>query len=416
MKRINYLICCLLLIFSHEQILAQCCTAGNPSSTNCSISEGGKEILMMTYSHMYSISDTYYNGIQKLDKTYIDSYFNFSSLSLSYGISNKMRLTTDIGYFFNKAQKFVNLDYLRYTHGIADLNIGLIYSTYKSDDKLFEVMQTAKLTIPVGHFNQQYDDIVMPIDEQPSSGNYKYNLGLNLSKKFENSSLSLLSVNSFEMSQTIKTETLNHKYGNLYNLSLIGIYRISSEFSGMLQLRSEIREKALTSDTSRNNYSYINASGGVIAFISPMLSYNLNNYWFFSFQYNQPFYKNVNSEQLTNKYSVSLSISKSFDFSSQQESLLPSGNDTSLLKKTISVNGNCDMCKKRIETVANEFKNITNSEWDKGTKLLTIFYKEDMPDLDRLEKSLADAGHDNEKYKATDDVYSKLPKCCLYRK
>jgi hypothetical protein len=39
-----------------------------------------------------------------------------------------------------------------------------------------------------------------------------------------------------------------------------------------------------------------------------------------------------------------------------------------------------------------------------------------MPDLDRLEKSLADAGHDNEKYKATDDVYSKLPKCCLYRK
>ncbi|MFA6571414.1 MAG: hypothetical protein WCT77_09270, partial [Bacteroidota bacterium] len=243
MKTLIYFICCFLLLFSQKETFAQCCAAGNPVSTNCTVSEGGKDILMVNLSYIYSKSDTYYNGTERLDKKYLESYFNFSSLSLSYGISNNLRLTSDIGYFLNKGQKFAVSDYTRYTQGIADLNLGLVYNAYKSEDKLFEVLQTARFTIPVGPFNQQYDGIVMPIDEQPSSGNFKYNIGLTLSKKFENSSFTLLSVNSFEISKMIETETSFHKYGNLYNLSVMGLYRISSAVTGMLQLRSEIREK-----------------------------------------------------------------------------------------------------------------------------------------------------------------------------
>jgi len=251
---------------------------------------------------------------------------------------------------------------------------------------------------------------------QPSSGNYKYNLGISFLKRFAESNFSLLSVNSFEMSQAIETENTVHKYGNLYNLSLIGKYQLSSFIAALVQLRGEIREKALTGTKSQNNqYSYINASGGTLMFLSPQIMFNINNAWFFSLQWNQPVYKNVNGEQLTNNYSLSANISKSFDFSSSEITKELSPTDTTLSKTTLLVQGNCEMCKARIEKVTNEFKYVSESDWEPETKVLTIFYKETKPDVDAVQKALASAGHDNEKYKAKDDVYEKLPKCCLYR-
>lgn len=35
---------------------------------------------------------------------------------------------------------------------------------------------------------------------------------------------------------------------------------------------------------------------------------------------------------------------------------------------------------------------------------------------DAIQKAIAKVGHDTEKFKAPDDVYKKLPECCLYRK
>ena len=81
----------------------------------------------------------------------------------------------------------------------------------------------------------------------------------------------------------------------------------------------------------------------------------------------------------------------------------------------IKVSGNCDMCKSRIEGVANESKNVEGSEWDSETKMLAIYYKDVLPDITAIQKSLAAVGHDNDKFTAEDATYNKLPKCCLYR-
>lgn len=421
MKSITFLIFAIILIVMQNESFAQCCAAGNPVSSNCSVMENGKNVLGVTYSHIYSLSNTYYNGIESLDKKYIETEFNFSYISLSYGLSNKLRILADVGYFFNKTQNFVNQGYNRYAQGLGDLNIGISYDTYQSDDKEFNISQTARLTLPVGVFNQVFDGIELPIDLQPSSGNYKYNLGIMFSNRFGNSGFSLYSINSFELSQFIETSTSMYKYGNLYNLSLISAYQILDELSSRLQLRCEIRDKALNESKNQpNQYSYINATGGLIAFVSPQINYTIAKAWTVSCQFNFPFFKNVNGEQLTNKYSIQGSISKSFNFSDIEEDAenlkeIPSERDPKLLSTIIKVSGNCDMCKARIEKVVNEFKNVKESEWSPETKMLTIFYKDIFPDINGIQKSLAEAGHDNEKYKADDAVYNKLPKCCLYR-
>lgn len=421
MKSINYLIVALILMSLQGEVLAQCCAAGNPVSSNYSMQNSGINVLGVSYSHVYSISDTYYNGIEQLDKKYIETELNFSSLSLSYGLTNRLRIIADIGYYFNKSQNFVNQDYSRYAQGFGDLNIGFSYNTYQSEDNEFFVSQTLKMTLPVGEFNQVYDGIELPIDLQPSSGNYKYNLGLMLSNRFGNSGFSLYSINSIETAQFIETSTSKYKYGNLYNLSLIGAYQIMDELSGLLQFRCEIRDKALNGSKNQpNQYSYINATGVVNVFVSPQLNYTIADEWTVSCQFNYPIYKNVNGEQLTNKYSIQGGISKSFDFSGGEEfsenpEIIPAERDLKLSFTKVKVSGNCDMCKSRIENVVNEFKNVEDSDWDSDTELLTVFYKDISPDIFAILKSIADSGHDNEKFKADDTVYNKLPKCCLYR-
>jgi periplasmic mercuric ion binding protein len=83
--------------------------------------------------------------------------------------------------------------------------------------------------------------------------------------------------------------------------------------------------------------------------------------------------------------------------------------------ETFKVWGNCDLCKARIEKAV-EVEGVTNADWSTKTKLLTVTFDPSKTNKDVLSKNLALAGHDTEKYKATGDVYAKLPGCCQYER
>jgi mercuric ion binding protein len=83
--------------------------------------------------------------------------------------------------------------------------------------------------------------------------------------------------------------------------------------------------------------------------------------------------------------------------------------------ETIKVWGNCGMCKDRIEkTVTAE--GATSASWDSKTQMLTVSFDPSKTNADALSKKLASVGHDTEKYKADDKVYSSLPGCCKYER
>jgi len=82
----------------------------------------------------------------------------------------------------------------------------------------------------------------------------------------------------------------------------------------------------------------------------------------------------------------------------------------------IKVLGNCEMCKDRIETAAKSVSGVVSAEWSSDTKMLHVEFEGDQTGLDDIQKAVAKAGHDTEKYKASVDVYKALPECCLYRK
>lgn len=80
---------------------------------------------------------------------------------------------------------------------------------------------------------------------------------------------------------------------------------------------------------------------------------------------------------------------------------------------TFKVWGNCGMCKKTIEKAAKE-QGASSAEWNVNSKMLLVTYNPSTTSEDKILKGVADAGYDNEQFKATDEVYNKLHYCCQY--
>jgi periplasmic mercuric ion binding protein len=80
----------------------------------------------------------------------------------------------------------------------------------------------------------------------------------------------------------------------------------------------------------------------------------------------------------------------------------------------IKVYGNCGMCKSRIEK-ALDYKGVKQSKWSTTTKMLEVTYVPTKIKEQKIHELIAAVGHDTDKAKAKDEVYAKLPFCCLYR-
>ena len=83
---------------------------------------------------------------------------------------------------------------------------------------------------------------------------------------------------------------------------------------------------------------------------------------------------------------------------------------------TIDVNGNCDLCKKRIEKAAFSISGVKLAVWNVESHQLSLVLNEEKGTILDVKKAIAKVGHDTEKFRASDEVYKVLPECCLYRK
>jgi len=84
------------------------------------------------------------------------------------------------------------------------------------------------------------------------------------------------------------------------------------------------------------------------------------------------------------------------------------------IEATFKAAGNCGQCKTRIEH-ALDIEGVKEAQWNKRSKRVTVEFLSPPLTLDSLQERVAAVGHDTEKYTAADSVYSRLPKCCLYR-
>lgn len=82
---------------------------------------------------------------------------------------------------------------------------------------------------------------------------------------------------------------------------------------------------------------------------------------------------------------------------------------------TISVSGNCGMCKDNIEKAAKK-AGASSAKWDTESKILTVKYNSSNTNAEKIQQSIAAAGYDTRDFKASDEAYDKLHACCKYER
>lgn len=86
-----------------------------------------------------------------------------------------------------------------------------------------------------------------------------------------------------------------------------------------------------------------------------------------------------------------------------------------VVNSSFKVWGNCEQCKETIEN-ALKVKGVSKADWNTETKQIQVSFDSTTISLDQIQKDIAAAGYDNEKYKGDDGAYKNLPECCQYER
>lgn len=84
-----------------------------------------------------------------------------------------------------------------------------------------------------------------------------------------------------------------------------------------------------------------------------------------------------------------------------------------IVTDSFKVDGNCSMCKKRIEDAA-YIKGVKRADWDEHSHILTLVYRSSKTTRIKVEESIAKSGHNTADIKAVREGYNSLPECCQY--
>jgi len=80
---------------------------------------------------------------------------------------------------------------------------------------------------------------------------------------------------------------------------------------------------------------------------------------------------------------------------------------------SFKVDGNCEMCKERIEKATLSVSGVSFANWEAETKMLHLNYSNGVSLVD-IHYAVAQAGHDTKSERAPDSVYDELPGYCVY--
>ncbi len=84
--------------------------------------------------------------------------------------------------------------------------------------------------------------------------------------------------------------------------------------------------------------------------------------------------------------------------------------------ESFKVQGNCEMCKARIEKAAKAVDGVSAADWNVETKMLALTFDDSKTDANKVQEAIAKVGHDTDMHKATDEAYNKIASCCKYER
>ena len=273
--------------------------------------------------YRYNYSDTYFQGSGKTNENTALKYasYNFSGIGIGYGVTKRLTVEADFGYFFNKTQQSKDLflsdstvlTFKEKGYGLSNGGITLKYGVFVAPAKQVEITLGAGFRYPFTTNPQMVDGVQLNRDVQPStnafgaSGMFFYNKG------FSSITLRVFSINRYDYNFEGKD---GYKYGNILLNSLFVSKKIIKYFFAILQVRNEWK----TND--RDNGTNVVNSGFDLVTVSPTLSYSIAGRWNVTALCDIPVYKYYNGKQMTPKYSFALSVSRDFNLGRKPKNVI----------------------------------------------------------------------------------------------
>jgi len=318
---VRFLLVFVVMLSFCNNSYAQCCAQGCSMTSSNIFDVLEKHHLELTGFLKHSNSNQYFNGSNKYYFTNAplslkNTSFDYFGISIGYGITNKLSIEAQGGYFGNKTQNFVDGAWL-VGNGLSDWEVNIKYNFYNSKDSTWAMTISPGCKLPLGNYKDfTPQGVKLSRDVQSGTGAYagssEYACKVNIKKKF-------ILVGSAEYEYNgINPE--QYQYGDKLTITLSTKLKMYKKLSLVGMMKYE---------KTSNDYFYdqeIVASGYQKITLIPALSIDFRKDWSFTVIPEIPVYQNFNNIQFAQQYTVSCALSKELNLKKLSNHTIPKWN------------------------------------------------------------------------------------------
>ncbi|MEI7661658.1 MAG: hypothetical protein WCK34_05660 [Bacteroidota bacterium] len=306
-------------LFSPNSLKAQCCSTGSPVGASVYVGVLGKNYLRAITYFRHSYSDTYYQDDHKSAENSLlyNSSFNYTGISVGYGITKRLTLEADAGYYFDKTQNGhyrlhdSTVNFQTRGNGLSNGTITVKYGDYIKPSQQIEITSGLALRFPFSTNPQMKEGVQLNRDVQPSTNAFGISEMIFFSKGFQQITLRIFSINRYDYNFADRQK---YKYGNILLNSVFVSKKIFKYCFGIVQIRNEWKtnDKDMSLPGLNGDHK-VTDSGYDLVTVCPQLSYSIAGKWNLTALYDIPVYKKYNGKQMTPAWSFALSLTRDFN-------------------------------------------------------------------------------------------------------
>ena len=289
---------------------AQCLSSVNPVGGTNNLLVLEKNSLRVITFYKYGQGNQYYSGKKISDYNTIDkAYYNYWATILGYGLTRKLTLELESGYFLNKTQVY-NLDpeYRLKGNGLSNMVLSVKHSIYSNPFKRIYITAALGAKIPYSRETKWVNNVELPVELQPTLGAYGAVLNLAFVKEDSGTGMRYFLISRTETSGKNKKDYFpgNSYYNSIYVSKHLMSPKIKGDWTAIFQIRNEFRKQDKIQDEIKQS------SGSNLFFIAPQINYVHKEIWYLSSMLDIPVFQNFNGTQLGAGLGFTFILSRTF--------------------------------------------------------------------------------------------------------
>jgi len=287
---------------------AQCLSSVSPVGGTSNLMVQEKNTLHVISFYKFNYGNQYFEKDHHADFDLIKAAnYNYVGSILGYGITEKVTLESEFGYFINKTQIYdIEPSYTLRGYGFSNAIVSLKSGLYSNHVRRVYFSASLGAKIPFSTRPKVIDGVELPIELQPTIGAYGMVIQSFFIKENSGKGLRYFITNRVEVNFPNKQDY--HQGTAVFTSFFISKHIMSPKIKGdwtlILQVRNEFRAR------DKRECCFRESTGGTLFYISPQINYSIKELWNISTLFEIPCYQYFNGTQLGTCFGITCSVSR----------------------------------------------------------------------------------------------------------